>query len=118
MEYAGHGRVTERAVPKRGASIVATFISLVNWTDQGIRNVKDSVQRASDFRAGLERRGVKVQSLHWTVGEYDIVFTCEAPDVKSITAALLSLGSLGNVRTNTLQAFDEQEMQQILGQMG
>jgi uncharacterized protein with GYD domain len=97
---------------------VATFISLINFTDQGIRNVKDTVQRASNFTAAVERQGIKVQSLHWTVGQYDIVVTAEAPNAQAMTAALLGVGRLGNVRTNTLQAFDEQEMQQILGQMG
>ena len=97
---------------------MATFISLINWTDQGIRNVKDTVQRGRDFTAAVQSRGITVQSIHWTVGAYDIVITATAPDVQTMTAALLSVGSLGNVRTKTLQAFDAQEFQQILGQMG
>ena len=97
---------------------MATFISLINWTDQGIRNVKDTVQRGRDFTAAVQGRGITVQSVYWTVGAYDIVITATAPDAQAVTAALLSVGSSGNIRTNTLQAFDEQEMQQILGQMG
>lgn len=96
---------------------MATFISLVSFTDQGIRNVKDTVQRAANFRVDLERRGITVHSLHWTVGSYDIVLSAEAANVEAMTAALLGVGSLGNVRTNTLQAFDEEEMRQIIAQM-
>jgi uncharacterized protein with GYD domain len=97
---------------------MATFISLVNFTDQGIRTVKDTVQRASSATAELQRRGITVRSMYWTVGQYDLVLIAEAPDTKSITATLLLVGSGGNIRTNTLQAFDAQAMQQILEQRG
>ncbi|PZS01977.1 MAG: GYD family protein [Chloroflexi bacterium] len=93
---------------------MATFISLANWTDQGVKNAKDSVQRAGEYRAALERRGIKMLSIYWTVGAYDIVLTAEAPDVQTMTSSLLALAGFGNVRTTTLTAFNQQEMQTII----
>jgi uncharacterized protein with GYD domain len=91
-----------------------TYVSLIKWTDQGVRNSKDTVQRARAFRAELERRGAKLTSIYWTQGHYDIVGTIEAPDDQTAMAALLVLGGLGNVRTETLRAFNETEMESIL----
>ena len=91
-----------------------TYVSLIKWTDQGVRNSKDTVQRAQAFRADLERRGGKLVSIYWTQGHYDIVTTVEAPDDQTAMAALLAVGGLGNVRTETLRAFNETEMESIL----
>lgn len=93
---------------------MATFVTLANWTDQGVRNAKDTVQRAGAFRGDLERRGVKLLSIYWTQGRYDVVATVEAPDEQTAMAALLALGGMGNVRTETLRAFSEAEMASIL----
>lgn len=91
-----------------------TYVTLIKWTDQGVRNSKDTVQRASAFRGDLERRGGRLVSIYWTQGHYDIVATVEAPDDQTAMAALLGVGGLGNVRTETLRAFDETEMASIL----
>ena len=91
-----------------------TYVTLIKWTDQGVRNAKDSIQRAGAFRSDLERRGGKLLSIYWTQGKYDIVTTIEAPDDQTAMAALLAVGGLGNVRTETLRAFNETEMQSIL----
>lgn len=96
---------------------MATYVALMRFSEQGIKNAKDTVQRAHQFRADLERRGCKFISEYWTQGQYDIVETFEAPDDQTAMAALLALGSLGNVRTETLRAFDEAEMNTIIQQM-
>jgi uncharacterized protein with GYD domain len=96
---------------------MATYVSLIKWTDQGARNVQETVQRARAFRSDLERRGAKLLSIYWTQGQYDIVSTLEAPDDQTVTAAVCALGGMGNVRTETVRAFDEGEMASILRQM-
>ena len=93
---------------------MVTYVSLLRWTDQGIRNATDTVQRASAFRADLERRGCKLLSIYWTQGEYDIVTAIEAPDAQTAMASLIALAGVGNVRTETLPAFSEREMTAIL----
>lgn len=93
---------------------MATYVSLIKWTDQGARNAKDTVQRAGAFRSDLERRGSKLLSIYWTQGQYDIVSTIEAPDDQTVMAAVCALGGLGNVRTETVRAFDEGEMASII----
>ena len=90
------------------------YISLLNFTDQGIRNVKQTTQRAEAFRATAEKMGVKVKEIYWTLGRYDAVADIEAQDDEAVTRLMLSLGSLGNVRTETLRAFSAQEMDRIL----
>ena len=95
---------------------MATFISLLNFTDQGIRNVKDSPDRYEAFRAMAEKLGVTVKGLYYTVGPYDIVAVMEGTD-EAVTTALLQVGSLGNVRTQTLRGFSLEEMKKIVGNM-
>jgi uncharacterized protein with GYD domain len=91
-----------------------TYVSLIKFTDQGVKNAKDTVQRAGAFRSDLERRGGKLLSIYWTQGQYDIVTTIEGPDDQTAMAALLAVAGLGNVRTETLHAFNETEMQSIV----
>jgi uncharacterized protein with GYD domain len=95
---------------------MATFISLLNFTDQGIRNVKDSPDRYEAFRAMAEKLGVRVKDLYYTVGHYDIVVVMEGSD-EAVTTALLKVGSLGNVRTETLRGFSLDDMKKIVGTM-
>ena len=92
---------------------MATFISLVNFTDQGIRNIKDSPDRYAAFKAMAEKLGVSTKGVYYTVGHYDLVLVAEGSD-EAMTAALLKLGSLGNVRTETLRAFSVDEMRKII----
>ncbi len=96
-----------------------TYISLFSWTDQGIRNVRDTlerVDRASELAE--EKYGVRLGQIYWTVGPYDLVSVFEAPDEQSATAFLLELGSVGNVRSTTLRAYDREEMSGILERLG
>jgi len=95
---------------------MTTFISLLNFTDQGIRNIKESPDRFEAFKAAGEKLGVTVKSAFYTVGQYDMVLTVEG-DEEAATALLLKVGSLGNVRTQTLRALSVDEMRKIIGQM-
>jgi uncharacterized protein with GYD domain len=95
-----------------------TYISLINWTDQGITNVKETVDRAARVEELAQKYGGRFERLYWTVGPYDIVAILEAPDDESATALLLEIGSLGNVRTTTLRAYDRDQMSSILGRLG
>lgn len=92
---------------------MATFISLGNFTDQGIRGVKDSPKRAEAFKATAKKLGVTVKEIYWTVGRYDVVVVMEGDD-EAVTSTLLKIGSLGNVRSETLRAFSAAEMGRIL----
>lgn len=95
---------------------MATFISLINFTDQGIRAIKDSPDRYQAFKALAEKVGVTVKAVFWTVGSYDLVLIVEG-DEEIATSLLLKVGSLGNIRTQTLRGFSEQEMRKIIGNM-
>jgi uncharacterized protein with GYD domain len=96
---------------------MATYVVLVNFTDQGIRNVKDTKKRAEAFREMAKKVGVTVKETYWTLGQYDVVATLEAPDAATVTALNLSVGAMGNVRTQTLPAFSADEIGGILGKM-
>jgi uncharacterized protein with GYD domain len=90
-----------------------TFVTLVNFTDQGIKNVKDSPDRLQAFKAAAEKLGLKVKDTYYTVGAYDIVVTTEGTG-EALTAALLKIGSLGNIRTQTMRGFSPDEFKKIL----
>lgn len=96
---------------------MATFVMLANFTEQGIRNVKDSVKRAEAFKETAKAVGVTVKDTYWTLGAYDIIFTAEAKDETAVTALGLTLAKAGNVRTQTLRAFGPSEMTEILGKV-
>jgi uncharacterized protein with GYD domain len=91
-----------------------TYISLINWTDEGIRNFRDTTQRAEDFSKLVENSGGRVRDLLWTVGEYDAVCITDFPDEEAGVAALLQLGSAGHIRSSTLRAFGADEMRAII----
>jgi uncharacterized protein with GYD domain len=97
---------------------MTTYVSLINWTDQGIRNFRDSPQRAEDFIKLVEGSGGTVRELLWTVGEYDIVCVADFPDDEAGVATLLQLGAAGNVRSKTLRAFNADEMNGIIRRAG
>jgi len=90
------------------------YIVLIDWTEQGVANFKDSVDRYESARDQFEAMGVKFQDTYWTLGTHDIVGVLEASDGESLAAALLKLGSQGNVRTTTLRAFNADEMRGII----
>ena len=94
-----------------------TYVVLMNFTDQGIRNAKDTLKRADAFKDIAKKFGATVREMFWTQGQYDIVTIAEVPDEASGTALNLSLCALGNVRTQTLRAFSANEMKQIIAKM-
>jgi uncharacterized protein with GYD domain len=96
---------------------MATYIILANFTEQGIRNVKDTAKRADAFKDMAQKAGVTVKEQYWTLGAHDIVAIVDAPDDGAVTAVGLSVGALGNVRTQTLRAFSKAEMATIVGKM-
>ena len=92
---------------------MATFITFGNFTDQGIKNVKESPARAEAFKEMAKSHGVTIKEILWTVGQYDIALVLEGTE-ESVTSALLSAATLGNVRTQTLRAFTADEMGRIV----
>jgi uncharacterized protein with GYD domain len=97
---------------------MTTYVSLINWTEQGIRDFRDSPQRAEDFTKLVEGSGGTVRELLWTVGEYDIVCVADFPDDETGVATLLQVGAAGNVRSRTLRAFNADEMRGIIRRAG
>jgi uncharacterized protein with GYD domain len=95
-----------------------TYVTLMNWTDQGVRNVRDTVQRRGQADELAQKHGATIEEVYWTVGPHDIVTIVEAPDDESVTAMLLELGSAGNLRTTTLRAYDSDQMSGILQRLG
>ena len=96
---------------------MAIFIVLASFTDQGIRNVKETVGRAEAFKQMAKKSRVTVKDLYWMLGPYDVIAVCEAPDDEAATALSLSVASRGNVRAQTLRAFSFAEMDAILHKM-
>jgi uncharacterized protein with GYD domain len=93
---------------------MATYIILGNFTDQGIRNVKDTTKRADAVKEAGKKFGANMKEILWTMGQYDMVATVEAPDDASISAFALAIGSAGNIRGQTLRAYSKDEMNAIL----
>ncbi len=91
-----------------------TYVSLLNWTDEGIKNFRQSTERAKDFTKLVEASGGKVRVLVWTVGKYDLVTIADYPDEESAVAALLKVSAAGNIRSNTMRAFSASEMEGIV----
>jgi uncharacterized protein with GYD domain len=92
---------------------MAKYVSLISWTEQGIQNFKDTVDRFETAKKVAADMGGSLEA-HWTVGECDIVAILEFPDDETATAFLLKVGSLGNLRTRTMRAFDADEMSRII----
>jgi uncharacterized protein with GYD domain len=95
-----------------------TYISLLHFTDQGIRTVRDTVDRTDRATELAEKHGARLVQTYWTVGPYDLVVVLEAPDDESLTAFLLEVGSAGNVRSTTLRAYNREEMSGIIERLG
>ena len=96
---------------------MATYIGLANFTDQGIRNIKDTTKRADAFKELAKSLGATVKDVYWTLGQYDVAAVVEAPDDAIVTALGLTLGKSGNVRTQTLRAFSRADMDAVLGKV-
>ncbi len=95
---------------------MATYIALISFTDQGIRNVKDSPDRYENFKAMAKKLGIIVKSAYWTSGSYDMIVVVDGT-VEVAMAALMKVRSLGNVRTQTLRGFSIDEMRRMLNNL-
>ena len=96
---------------------MATYVSLIQFTDQGIRNVKDTIKRGEAAMGEAEKMGIKIIEEFWTMGAYDIVALFEAPDDETMTAFALKVSSLGSVKTQTMRVFGKDEMEGILSKI-
>lgn len=94
-----------------------TYIVLGQFTDQGIRNVKDTSKRADAAKALAKRFGATMREFFWTIGSHDVMLIVEAPDDEAAMAFALSSGKLGNVRTETMRAFTQVEIDKILSRV-
>ena len=96
---------------------MAMYLSLLQFTDQGIRNVRETIKRAAAATADAEKMGVKVTESFWTMGAYDVVLLLDAPDDETVSAFSIKLGSLGNVKSRTMRAFRRGEMESVLAKI-
>ena len=97
---------------------MATYVVLMNWTEDGVKNFKDSTKRAAAAEEGMGGMGITLKDIYWTVGAYDVVCVFEAPDDETFAAALLTLGAAGKVRTTTMRAFSKAEFDGIVSRAG
>ena len=96
---------------------MANYILLLQYTEQGIRNVRDTTKRGAAAAETAKKMGVKITDVFWTLGAHDLVLIAEAPNDETMTACSLKLASLGNVKTQTMRAFRGKEMDAILRKM-
>ncbi len=94
---------------------MATFIALLDYTDQGVKNLRESPQRADAFNEYAEKAGVRIAGQYWTIGSHDGVLILEAPSDEAAASVLLHLAESGNVRTTTLRAYEWAEAQELIG---
>ena len=94
-----------------------TFISLFGWTEQGVHDVINTGKRAADFRSSIQAAGGSVKNIYWTMGRYDGVIVFEAPDDATAAAVMMGGCAKGNVRSETLRAFTEEEIEGVLAKM-
>ena len=92
---------------------MAQYVVLGKFTDQGIRAVKDTPKRAQAFRATAKTMGVTIKEIYWTLGQYDVILTMEAPQDETVASLMFKVGSLGNLTSQTLRAFNEAEIEAI-----
>jgi uncharacterized protein with GYD domain len=93
------------------------YVSLIQFTDQGIRNIKDTIKRGDAAMAEAQKLGMKITEEFWTMGAYDVVVMFDAPNDETMSAFMLKIGSLGNVKSQTLRAFRREEMENILAKI-
>jgi uncharacterized protein with GYD domain len=96
---------------------MAMYVSLIQFTDQGIRNIKDTIKRGDAAMAEAQKLGMKITEEFWTMGAYDVVVMFDAPNDETMSAFMLKIGSLGNVKSQTLRAFRREEMENILAKI-
>lgn len=103
----------EQAHPDR-RNDMATFITTIKFTQQGIKAIDDTTKRAAALKTSARKLGAKIKDIFWTLGDHDGLLIFEAADDETATALLLDLGTAGNVHTTTVRAFTAAEMDKIL----
>ena len=93
------------------------YVSLMNWTDQGIKDAASTIARYEEAKKAAASMGITFETVVWTMGEYDLVGIIDAPDEETGTAFLMMLGASGNLRTKTMRAFTDEEMTSLLGKV-
>jgi uncharacterized protein with GYD domain len=96
---------------------MATYVSLVRYTEQGIRSIKESPGRLDAAKKLFQSAGGELKQFYLAMGKYDLVLIAEAPDDETAARVALSLGALGNVRTETMRVFDEAAFRRIVGSL-
>jgi uncharacterized protein with GYD domain len=96
---------------------MANYVSLIQYTGQGMANIKDTLKRHKAAVAEGEKMGVKITNIFWTMGAYDLVVVFDAPNDAAISAFSLKIGSLGNVKSHTMRAFRREEMESIVAKI-
>jgi uncharacterized protein with GYD domain len=96
---------------------MATYVALINYTDQGIRNIKDGPARLDATKKAFQAAGAELKQFYLAMGRHDIVIVAEAPNDETVAKLLLQVGSLGNVRTETLRVFTEPEFRKIVSSL-
>ena len=96
---------------------MATFITTIKFTEQGVKAIGETTKRANAFKAAAKNMGVKVNQIYWTLGTFDGAIVFDAPDDETASAALVHLGTFGNVQTTTARAFNAAEMGKILAKL-
>jgi uncharacterized protein with GYD domain len=91
-----------------------TYISLCRWTPQGCQKIKESPSRLDAARKAFDSLGVKLRDFYMTTGRYDMVIVCDAPDEMALAKAMLSVSSKGNIETETVRAFNEDEYRKVI----
>lgn len=96
---------------------MAKFVMLGNWTEKGVQNVNETLKRARGVRELFASMGVNAREFFWTMGQYDVVLTFDAPDDETMMRATLAVVKQGYLKTTTLRALGEQEMERVLAQL-
>jgi uncharacterized protein with GYD domain len=95
-----------------------TYIFVGNFTEQGMRSIKDSVKRADAVKSAAKKFGATMTDIHWTMGQFDVIVTFEAKDDASMSAFALSVAMAGNIRGQTMRAYSKEEMSAVIGKVG
>jgi uncharacterized protein with GYD domain len=93
---------------------MATFITTIKFTEQGVKSIRETTKRAAAFRSAVKKLKIKISGQYWTLGTFDGLLIYDAPDDETATAAMLQLGSQDNVHTSTVRAFVASEMDKVL----
>jgi len=93
---------------------MANYVVIANFTDQGIRGIKETAKRATAFRSLAKGMGVTIKDIYWTLGQYDVVLTMEAKNDEAMASLMMKVGALGNLTSQTLRAFNESEVGTLL----